>query len=174
MCERICRRCGKKFMGGPRAWYCLECKSGRCKEQKLRYTQNKRAGKSIVIGKTIRKCERCGAEFIMMAARQRYCSKCRDEAVKSSDRQQGLEYYKQNRDLINLKRNKTRKMQRKKDVFCIVCGKLLTDRIGGRNTCVGKCGKIRLGYRMAKTDFKRGKRKLLPSWEEWIVAANFL
>ena len=114
MCERICRRCGKKFIGGPRAWYCLECKSGRCKEQKLRYTQNKRAGKSIVIGKTIRKCERCGAEFIMMSARQRYCLKCRDEAVKSSDRQQGLEYYKQNRDLINLKRNKTRKMQRKK------------------------------------------------------------
>lgn len=167
MRERVCRQCGKKFIGGPRAWYCPECRADRHREQKARYAQNLRAGKSIIIGKTVRKCERCGAEFVMMSARQRYCTECRDDAIREADRRQGIEHYEKNKGVKNPIRNENRKEKRKKDVFCIVCGKPLADHIGKRNTCSDECRKIRDGYRVAQADMKRGKRKSLPSWEEW-------
>ena len=89
---RICRQCGVEFQGGPRAWYCPSCRKKRSSEADARYKKNKRAGKTIIIGETIRKCEVCGEPFIMMAARQRYCKQCAPDAIKSVDNDQGREY----------------------------------------------------------------------------------
>jgi hypothetical protein len=164
---RICRQCGTTFLGGPRAWYCPSCREERKKEQALRYQRNRRAGKSIVVGETLAKCEKCGAVFTMMAARQKYCIDCRHEAWKSSDQRQGLVYYTENREEINSVRSQQRK-GKWAGTTCIVCGALLPDVIGGRNTCSERCKKIRDGYLMARADFKRGRRKRLPTWEEWV------
>lgn len=33
MLPRICQGCGKTFLGGPRAWYCEDCREERKKKQ---------------------------------------------------------------------------------------------------------------------------------------------
>lgn len=37
--DRICRTCGAQFSGGPRAWYCPDCRRERARIQKQRYNR---------------------------------------------------------------------------------------------------------------------------------------
>lgn len=90
---RVCKQCGQKFDGGPRAWYCPECRYYRREEQSKRYKQNKRLGKSAVIGKTVRICTVCGNKFVIASANQKYCKGCAPEAIKQKDAEQGAAYY---------------------------------------------------------------------------------
>lgn len=135
--ERICRQCGVAFQGGPRAWYCPSCRKNRSSEADARHKRNKRAGKTIIIGETIRKCEVCGEPFIMMAARQRYCKQCAPDAIKSVDNDQGREYMAAER--ANPERNEILKARKR------VSSKKITKEISGvknehKNTrcpCIG-------------------------------------
>lgn len=52
---RICKECGKSFPGGPRAWYCPDCRRERKKHDK-EFKERKRSGKVIPNGSVI-KCE---------------------------------------------------------------------------------------------------------------------
>ena len=48
---RICRTCGTSFLGGPRAFYCPECREERKKEQSKKYKECIKHGSIITLGK---------------------------------------------------------------------------------------------------------------------------
>lgn len=50
--NRICKECGIKFSGGPRAWYCPNCRKERQKKQAENQNQGKgwvKQGRSAVV-----------------------------------------------------------------------------------------------------------------------------
>ena len=63
--------CGKEFNGGPRAFYCPDCRVIRTKEAQKRFRQGKTAKRKLG---SVDKCELCGKEYIVTAGRQKYCS----------------------------------------------------------------------------------------------------
>jgi len=87
--DRICRTCGTNFKGGPRAWYCPDCRHEREKERARKYKQGpaKRPIGSIDI------CENCGEEYKVASGLQKYCPKCQPAMHKKVDNEQGTEYY---------------------------------------------------------------------------------
>ena len=103
MRNRICRSCGVAFKGGPRAFYCPECREERRKESSRKSKARTRAGKNIVLGGKM-VCEMCGREIIRKSARQRFCEDCARINIKEVDRKQSMEYYDKNKDKINYKR----------------------------------------------------------------------
>lgn len=108
---RICRQCGKTFDGGPRAWYCPDCRYLRQLESGRKSYYKQTHGLSLKIG-SIMTCEMCGESCIRNSANQRFCEKCAIINIKNKDRQQSLDYYKKNKAKINERRYKLR---RKKD-----------------------------------------------------------
>ena len=80
---RTCRECGAIFDGGPRAWYCPECRKIREKESAKHYRDN---GPSRPLG-SIDRCSVCGKEYVVNSARQRYCPACAPEAIREVDRE---------------------------------------------------------------------------------------
>lgn len=85
---RVCRECGQTFPGGPRAWYCPECRAKRKKEQKHRYQT---AGPVRPIGSTDT-CVVCGKPYTVDSGRQKYCPDCAEAAVKAVVRPRKRKY----------------------------------------------------------------------------------
>lgn len=54
MATRRCVVCGKEFVGGPRSLYCKECGIQRRHERWRRYMERRKAGKSIVLGESLK------------------------------------------------------------------------------------------------------------------------
>lgn len=92
--KRTCHTCGVVFDGGPRAWYCPNCRVERRKSSDKNAKLNKRAGKNVKLGITTRLCQVCGKPFIMMSARQKYCKICAPKAIKAVDREQSRGWIK--------------------------------------------------------------------------------
>lgn len=95
-----CKQCGKKFKGGPRAYYCPNCRAERKKEAKRAYNERKKEGKIRPLGSSDA-CERCGEKYIVVAGLQRVCEKCKSEHYLEQDRKTGLKYYYENKEDIN-------------------------------------------------------------------------
>ena len=98
--KRVCRECGREFEGGPRAWYCPECRYYRARERAAKYRKNhfkRKIGSKDV-------CERCGKEYTVNSGLQRYCPKCAPIVAKETDRRLSLEYYSKNKEKINPQR----------------------------------------------------------------------
>lgn len=186
---RICRECGVVFDGGPRAWYCPKCREMRKKLQKDRYNERRKRGLSLSLGESVGRCEVCGKEFIYASARQRYCSDCAKEAIKTSDRRQGLVWYHANdneeRRKAKGQRQKERRKERKgkqrdSDLLeawksliqkwtvkaCIVCGKEIQN--GRRHYCSKKCRMIGDAYTSNLSHYLAGDIRSCPTWGEWI------
>lgn len=106
--NRICRTCGAQFSGGPRAWYCPDCRRERARIQKQRYNRGEFARH---IGQ-IDLCENCGKEYTVESGTQKYCPDCREEMHRQLDVKQSLEYYRENKEQINPARNERRRLQR--------------------------------------------------------------
>lgn len=92
MATRVCKQCGRRFEGGPRARFCNDCKIERKKANQMRFRQRKRLGAIRKMGE-MGICQRCGETFTTRSGNQKYCPSCRDEAYKEVDRQQSLDYY---------------------------------------------------------------------------------
>lgn len=107
---RICRQCGKTFDGGPRAWYCPDCRRIRAAESKKRTTERRKNGTIAVIGGKML-CDMCGAECIRNSANQRYCADCAKINECQKVREQSLRYYHENADIINPKRYQLRRIK---------------------------------------------------------------
>lgn len=122
-------------MGGPRARYCPECRSQRKAKTNANYRERKRVGKVREIG-SVDICQNCGEKYIVNSGLQMYCKKCAPEMIKESDRHQGIEYYRKNKDIINPVRNAARRQ----DKFCEKCG-IKISAVGGRRWCE-KCEKL--------------------------------
>lgn len=118
---RICRQCGASFEGGPRAWYCPDCRAIRRKESAAR-----RRAKGLKADRplgSIDYCTRCGGQYVVKNARQKYCPECAHDALREIDRQASREWNQSHKDTYypakNAKRNAERKanpeMVRKKE-----------------------------------------------------------
>ena len=163
---RICRRCGVVFDGGPRAWYCPKCREVRMKLYKDRAKENRKRGKNITLGESVGKCEVCGREFVYASARQRYCPYCAKEAWKASDRRQGLEWYHKHMDLGKRRERRKERYVKKPPTSCPVCGSKLER--SQKSYCSDRCAHIAQSYQSARCYYLQGKRKSLPTWEDWV------
>lgn len=168
---RTCRECGAIFDGGPRAWYCPECREMRKKLQKDRYNERRKRGLSLSLGESVGRCEVCGKEFIYASARQRYCSECAKGAWKASDRRQGREYY----HAKNTEEYRAERSRHRREVYasrqrktCKVCGMEIPLGSYRKRYCSEECTKISQRYQEMESKLRAGKRKSIPLWEAWI------
>ena len=169
LAPRTCRQCGRTFMGGPRAWYCPDCRAVRRRELDRENKRRRRAGKSIVIGQTVGHCEVCGKKFVFGSARQKYCSSCAPAAYAEVDRQQGRGW---------LKRAVEKHGQRYADEYyaarrlgrehCVDCGAPLAPGHGASKEYCPACEKLHVSYRNYKSRCKR-KSCEPASFEIWKV-----
>lgn len=60
---RVCKQCGSEFSGGPRAWYCPDCRHERQREQARRFREKKAKGLVDRPLGSLDKCEVCGREY---------------------------------------------------------------------------------------------------------------
>lgn len=144
---RICKQCNSPFNGGPRAWYCPNCRRGRERERARRYWKE---GYKRPLG-SIDKCKNCGGEYVVKGGLQRYCDKCAPIMIKQHDRIQALDYYNANRDAIN----KVRKIKRRDIRKCPICGVDYWAR-GGAIACSPEHKKEVIKQRTVKT-ISKGK-----------------
>lgn len=133
---RECIQCGAAFKGGPRAWYCPECRAERIKQADREAKKRKSEGKVRKIGSTDF-CKRCGKPYTVNSGKQMYCPECSEEAVKEIDRQQALEYYYENKEVINNARNIKRRVPARR---CAICGKDFEAK-GPKKYCSPECAK---------------------------------
>lgn len=148
---RTCRQCGAIFDGGPRAWYCPECRKIREKESAKRYRDN---GPTRPLG-SIDRCSVCGKEYVVNSARQRYCPVCAPEAIREVDREASKKWNAENGfyDRTQLERSGQK--------ICVICGKPVppgTPRV----TCSDECDRLRKKKMRAEINFKRGRKKSIP------------
>lgn len=100
---RICRTCGTSFLGGPRAFYCQECRQERKKQQSKRYKERIKHGSVTTLGSIIQ-CESCGCNIIKCGGLQRFCHQCAKKHLKIIDNQQSLDWNKNNQ--VKVKKSK--------------------------------------------------------------------
>ncbi len=99
MLPRICRGCGITFSGGPRAWYCPECREERKRKQWRDFQRRKKAGAVAPIGSVIR-CEICGKDIVKNSGLQRLCEDCAKIHLKEIDNAQSLAWKRDNPEKI--------------------------------------------------------------------------
>lgn len=147
---RICRECGASFLGGPRAWYCPDCRAERKKVQrKARKSQTVRPLGSIDI------CQNCGKEYIVKSGRQIYCPDCADAVVREKVNAHKRQYMQENKE----KFAPYKAEMRSNGWVCIVCGKVF-DKDTSTVTCSEECAKKLKKINQDNADIKRGKRKM--------------
>lgn len=148
---RTCRQCGTVFPGGPRAWYCPECRQER-RRAGDRESKRRGAARRPIGSKDV--CVRCGKEYVVSSGRQMYCPDCADAAVREKERARKADYYRENQDKFSARK---RELARDAKV-CAVCGQTFSGR-GSSVTCSDACaGKYRHMQQLA-ADVKRGRRK---------------
>lgn len=149
--ERICRECGRTFAGGPRAWYCPECRYLRAKVAAAGYRRN---GPTRKLG-SADTCAACGGGYVVTSGMQRYCPDCSRAAVMAVDRRQGLAYYAAVKGTSNPARNAKR---RKTGLVCVVCGATF-DACGKPTICCSdECRRENFNRRWRESYHRRKKQ----------------
>ena len=91
---KLCRECAKSFLGGEHSRYCPKCRAKRVAEARRRSRDQKAKGIEQKTG-NLAICERCGAEYRVENAGQRYCKSCTErEAPKIEAAEKGEMYEK--------------------------------------------------------------------------------
>ena len=99
MLKRICKACGIKFDGGPRAWYCPKCRDERKRIALKNHKERKKLGNSRIIGEKY-PCEICGKIYTLNGGLQRYCPECAKIHLKEVDNVQSREWAANNKDKV--------------------------------------------------------------------------
>lgn len=146
---RTCRACGATFLGGPRAWYCPECRADRAKASSRESKARAKAGTARKIGSTDI-CQICGQKYIVNGSLQKYCPDCAKDAVQQIDREQSRAWANAHRE--SLLDRKKRLVQTRK--ICVVCGSQFYTGTA-TVTCSQNCAKILKSYNQAVADHKR-------------------
>lgn len=107
--DRTCRQCGVIFPGGPRAWFCPDCRLERRRESTLRYHRKDKADRPL--GSTDQ-CTVCGADYIVKSARQKYCPACAPEAIRKIANQQSIDWNQSHKNTYYPARNAKRNAER--------------------------------------------------------------
>ena len=152
--DRVCRQCGREFPGGPRAWYCPECREIRRKEADARRAKN---GTNLPLG-SIDHCEICGGEYIVNSARQRYCKACAAEAIRQNVNPHKAEYAMENIDRLKAQQKELRNDR----TVCLICGKVFTASTA-TVTCSYACAAELRKLRQRESEYRTGRRKSDPS-----------
>lgn len=169
LAPRTCIMCGATFLGGPNARYCPTCRIERRRETDRQHKARKRAGKSIILGQTVGRCEKCGKEFIYTAGAQKYCPECSEEAIRENDRQSGRGWLrraveKHGRQYAD-DRNADRRVGR---TSCIDCGAPLEPGHGANKDYCPVCQRLHLRYARYRTECKRAAHPRKPvSYDAW-------
>lgn len=148
---RVCRACGEEFPGGPRAWYCPECRAERRRVRDLEY---KRSGKPARAIGSIDICVRCGGTYTVASGRQMYCPNCAETAVREKVRPQKRDYWREHKDQYADRKREAAKNSK----VCVVCGKSFSGR-GSSVTCSDACAEQHRKAQQLTADIKRGRRK---------------
>lgn len=159
--QRTCRSCGRSFVGGPRAWYCPECRTERQKKQSAAYKARKRAGAVRALGSKDN-CIICGALYTIVGSNQRYCPECAEKAIKCADSLQGIAYYVEHKDTINPSRNARR---RKKDRICPICGTAY-QAYGKNSYCSDTCRREGRRLSLVKAEARRKEKRMQTEGEK--------
>ena len=146
---RTCRECGAIFDGGPRAWYCPNCRAIRKKESAARCHKS---GTIRPLG-SIDHCTICGKEYIVNSARQRYCKDCAPGAYRQADREASKKWNEEN-NYYELRAQKPRRGQK----VCVICGKPISPGTP-RITCSKECDRLRIKWHQERTQIRQGTRK---------------
>ena len=109
--NRVCKTCGRTFSGGPRAWYCPECRHERKLAADLEYHKRDKMGVSRQLGSQDL-CQRCGKPYTVCSGLQRFCPECAEINLREVDNRQGTEYYYRNVKPDPGERNKKRREAR--------------------------------------------------------------
>lgn len=146
--DRICRQCGTTFPGGPRAWYCPDCRAER------RRAGNAKRGKPARLLGSEDLCVVCGDPYIVKSSRQKYCPACAPEAVGRVVREHKRQYAADRADQIAEYKSS---MSSNRHV-CIICGNVF-DFDRPTVTCSPDCDKIRRQRNQRAADAKRRPRR---------------
>lgn len=136
--DRICKQCGISFTGGPRAYYCPNCRVERTKTTNRDYKARKKNGNVREIG-SIDICNMCGEKYTVNGGLQRFCTNCQKLHSMEYDRNTGLKYYHLYKDQLNPIRNLRRRIG---PVKCYWCGKEFESH-NTKLTCSPECSKKR-------------------------------
>lgn len=111
--DRVCRQCGMVFRGGPRAWYCPDCRAERQHDADARYrSKGRKADRPLG---SIDHCTVCGNPYTVKAARQKYCPDCAKEAVRAADRPKSRQWNQEHKETYYPDKNAQRREARKRD-----------------------------------------------------------
>ena len=123
---------------------------------------------SIVLGETIGICAKCGEKFIYEGARQKYCKKCADSAIRENDRIKGRGNLQRTIEKHGQQYADDRKAARRvPPKHCKICGILLKGIAPNRESC-DECRRLLLQYKYYITDIKMGRSKnAIVPFEEW-------
>ena len=150
---RQCTVCGARFIGGPSAKYCPDC---RVEKRKERDREFKRNGPVRPLGSACI-CERCGNEYVLTGGQQKYCPTCSADAIKEK-RWPKKRQYQKNYDPDHVKRRASKEGVK----LCVVCGKPIPNPRAQTPaiTCGDACDRERRRLLQNEADIKRGRRKL--------------
>ena len=151
---RECIQCGAAFKGGPRAWYCPECRAERQKMQARESRKRQAEGKQRKIGSTDI-CQNCGKPYIVASPLQKWCPDCKEEMARETDRRQSLEYYNENKETINPARNIRRRAPARR---CAICGRDFAAR-SNKKYCSQECYNKAMAAMRPVYEERRQKKK---------------
>ena len=151
---------GITFNGGPRAWYCPDCRAER---QLQRGAARRKTGAKRPLG-SIDKCVICGKEYIVTGGRQKYCKDCAPEGVRAIDREQSKQWNKEH-GFYDARREQGRNGVK----ICVICGGVIQPG-SPAVTCSPECNRKKLRLSQAEiaqkhgvnTTLRRGSRRRRP------------
>lgn len=138
MQTRICKTCGSVFDGGPRAWYCVPCRTLRARDRNVRY---KKTGPRRAIGSTDQ-CERCHNTYVVTGGLQRFCPDCKPIHNAEYDRNRAMPKYEANKERLNPIRYARRRREPAKKI-CPYCGIPFTTMTRAQMCGADRCRKLR-------------------------------
>jgi len=139
--DRICKQCNISFTGGPRAYYCPDCRVIRQAETNIRHRSRERKGLARKIGDSD-KCEKCDKSYEIKAGLQRFCEDCQRIHQLEHQRVTNLKSYHLHKDKTNPIRNLRRQMG---PVKCWWCGKEFIAH-NTKLTCSPECSNKRKNH----------------------------
>lgn len=107
----VCKNCGVKFEGGPRANYCPSCRDERKKMQSKQARERSKAGTTRKLGQEY-PCEICGKPYILNHGTQRFCKKCAAEHLQEAEKKLSKARAEKNKGKVNADRRYRRKSER--------------------------------------------------------------
>ncbi len=146
---RTCQECDVEFYGGPRAKRCPNCAY---KARQGTSRRHKKDGTKRPLG-SVDNCQWCGTEYVVTSGRQRYCPKCKHEAVLAWQREHKRGYCKASGQDVK-KKDRRRKTQK----ICVYCLQTFTST-KPTNVCSDYCRSEQVKLTQCAADIRRGYKR---------------